>query len=333
MSGEILQEVKSSLIKIKKIFGVENTVISQRDGSPIESAGIWLSKNEIFGVCSSTAAIFNVAEHLHKKALNYILIDGVRAKILVAPLRNTNLPKSFNEKQLREVNNTVSSFSDTEYFIAITTRPKTNLGSIFIGMRNTLNSINEILENSEIEFKPPLRTFSENEVKNILESFSVKEDDETSSNIDIFSLKISAKLSSKIRDLVFDYSKNVPGVKHACITLNGGYPLCKFTLDPIIEAEGAMSFSLFDTSKRILYMLKKDTINNVLCETKNYSHFIYNLNGGIFSTFVSKGEKRLGLLRLLIPQYVRTMNDYLKEADKTPESLFNIKQILEELNI
>jgi len=333
LSGEILQEVKNYLIKIKKIYGVENTVLSQRDGSPIESAGIWLSKNEIFGVCSSTAAIFNVAEHLHKSALNYILIDGERAKILVAPLRNSTGKIKNNTSILENSGSNYDLSSNTDYFIAITTRPKTNLGSIFIGMKNTLNSIRDLLEKSGLEFKPPLRSFSEDEVKNILNAFSVKEDEQTSSNIETFSLKITANLSSRLRDLIFDYSKNVPGVKLACITLTGGYPLCKFTLDPMLEAEGAISFSLFDTSKRIIYMLKKTTINSVLCECSTYSHFIYNLDGGIFSTFISKGEKRLGLLRLLIPQYVKTMNQYLREAEKTPETIFNIKQIFEELNI
>ena len=333
MSGETIQEVKRHLVNIKKIYGVENIVLSQRDGSPVESAGIWLSKNEIFGVCSSTAAIFNVAEHLHKKSLNYILIDGIRAKILVAPLKNLDHALQSNELQIDSSNLGVDITPETEYFIAITTRPKTNLGSIFIGMKKTLNSIREILEDSNMEFKPPLRSFSEDEVKNILDSFSVKEDEETTSKINTFSLRITAELSSKIRDLVFDYSKNVPGVKLACITLTGGYPLCKFTLDPLIEAEGAISFSLFDTSKRIIYMLKKTPINSVLCECSNYSHFIYDLNGGIFSTFISKGEKRLGLLRLLIPQYVKQMTGYIKEVDKSSDDLFNIKQILEELNI
>ena len=336
MSGDVIQEIKSHLIKIKKIYGVENIVLSQRDGSPIESAGVWLSKNEVFGVCSSTAAIFNVAEHLHKEALNYILIDGVHAKILVAPLRNSDSSIRMNNLQMTDMNSNPHKFSDTEYFIAITTRPKTNLGSIFIGMKNSLNSIRASLENSEIDFKPPLRTFSSDEVESILNSFSVKEDDEVNSNINTFSIKITANLSTKIRDLVFDFSKNIPGVKLACITLTGGYPLCKFTIDPLIEeAEGAMSFSLFDTSKRIIFMLKKTSLNSVLCECSNYSHFIYDLTGGIFSTFIAKGVKqqKLGLIRLLLPQYIKTMNGYLGEVDKTPDDLFNMKQIFEELNI
>jgi len=331
MSNEILQKVKTNLTKIKKIYGVENIVLSQRDGSPIESVGIWLNKEEIFGVCSSTAAIFNVAEHLHKNELNYILIDGLHNKILVAPLRNSG--NSLISSKLNHQNSAKIFVPNTEYFLTVTTKVKTNLGSIFVGMKTTLLSIQRTLENSGLEFKPPLRSFSENEVKTILESFSVKENDEIINNINTFSIKITPELSTKIRDSLFDYSKNVPGVRLACITLTGGYSLCKFSLDPLLDSEGAMSFSLFDTSKRILYMLRKDMINSILCECTNYSHFIYDLSKGIFSTFISKGEKRLGLLRLLIPQYINQMNNYLKEADKSSEDLLNVKQIFEELNI
>ena len=340
MSEEVRRNVKTHLDVIKRIYGVENIVLSQRDGSPIESAGIWLSSKEVFGVCSSAAAIFNVAEHLHKSSLNYILIDGVRAKILVAPIRNSdNSPLTYGGQIDTSLLGNYRN-SETEYFIAITTRPKTNLGSIFLKMKKSLQSIRKILDESGLEFKPPLRSFSEEEVKNIFESFSVKEDDDTSSNISTFSLRVTAELSSRIRDLVFNYSKNVPGVKVACITLTGGYALCKFSIDPVIEAEGAISFSLFDTSKRIIYMLKKTPISSVLCDCANYSHFIYDLSGGVFSTFISRGEKRLGLLRMLIPQYVKQMTGYLKEADKIKEAdeipnegEFDIKQILEELNI
>jgi predicted regulator of Ras-like GTPase activity (Roadblock/LC7/MglB family) len=132
--------------------------------------------------------IFNVAEHLHKNELNYILIDGNRAKILVAPLRN--LDNSLISNSLNNQNSANLFEPNTEYFIAITTRPKTNLGSIFIRMKSSLLSIQETLENSGLEFKPPLKSFSEQEVKTILESFSVKENDEIINNINTFSIKI-----------------------------------------------------------------------------------------------------------------------------------------------
>ncbi len=315
--SEVLEIIKQQLKVIKSISGVENVILTQRDGQPIESAGIWLSKNEIFGVCSSTSAIFNVAEEIHKNRLNHILIDGERSKIVVTPLH-------------------LDHNAHSEFYLIITTKNVVNLGSIFIKMKKALKSIETLLSNSEKDYKPPLRSFSEEEIKEILDSFKVKDSIENNDNfIDTFMLQMSQQTSESIKSCILDFSKNVPGVKSASVTLNGGYSICKFVFDPLIDAEGAMSFSLFDTSRRIIWMLKKTNVKNVLCDTKQYIHFIYSLEkGSIFSCYIERGEdKRLGLFRLLIPQYVQNLKTYLKETDKKSVKTFNITQILNELNI
>ncbi len=85
----VIKKVEPLLKKLKKVPGVENAVLSQRDGGPIQWVGVWLNNREVFGVCSSTSAIFSVAEELHNGSLENILIDGERAKILVAPFHNS----------------------------------------------------------------------------------------------------------------------------------------------------------------------------------------------------------------------------------------------------
>lgn len=332
--SDVLQIIKQYLNVIKSIYGVENVVLTQRDGQPIESVGIWLSKNEIFGVCSSTSAIFNVAEEIHKDSLNYILIDGERSKILVAPLRLNHNYNHVSSSFQQDYGNPLSS---VEFYIVVTTKQNVNLGSIFIKMKKTLAEIQNVLVNSEKNYKPPLRSFNENEVKEILESFKVKDlnNENNEKIIDTFMIQMSSKISENIKGCVLDFTKNVPGVKLACVTLNGGYSICKFVFDSIIESEGAMAFSLFDTSRKIIWMLKKTNINNVLCDCNTYIHFMYNIDrGSIFSCYIERGEdKRLGLLRLLIPQYIQNLKFYLKEADKKTVETFNITQILNELNI
>ena len=89
------EKIKIHLDQIKQIKGVENAVLTQRDGNPIQSSGVWFSKDEIFNVCSAASAIFNVGIHLHPKDLKYILIEGKKAKILIAPL-NSPLHSSLN---------------------------------------------------------------------------------------------------------------------------------------------------------------------------------------------------------------------------------------------
>ncbi|MHA1380718.1 MAG: roadblock/LC7 domain-containing protein [Candidatus Helarchaeota archaeon] len=332
--SDVLQTIKQHLKVIKSIMGVENVILTQRDGQPIESAGIWLSKNEIFGVCSSTSAIFNVAEEMHKGALNYILIDGERSKILIAPLRVNNQKDNFldSTQKLKDSLNTVA-----EFYIIITTKNAVNLGSIFIKMKKTLITIENLLVNSNKNYKPPLRSFDENEINEILESFKVKNINDSNNEkiIDTFLLQMASSTSENIRNSVLDFSKNIPGVKLASVTLNGGYSICKFVFDSYLESEGAMAFSLFDTSRKIIWMLKKTNINNVLCDCKKYIHFMYHIEkGSIFSCYIQRGEdKRLGLFRLLIPQYVQNLRSYLKEANRNPVETFNLTQILNELNI
>ncbi|TFF85717.1 MAG: roadblock/LC7 domain-containing protein [Promethearchaeota archaeon] len=317
-----LTGIKSCLGRIKSITGVENVVLTQRDGQPVESSGVWLSRNEIFGVCSIVSAVFNVAEQLHSGNLNYMLIDGERAKILIAPINSGNNFES-------DLN--VSGFKGSEYFITITARLKVNLGAIMISMKDTIQSIGRIINGSGENFKPPLRSYDDNELKRILESFNVKEDGESQDTIDSENININETLSEKIRDCIFDFSKRVPGVKMASIALDGGYPFLNISLDSLnLQAEGALSYSLYDTSKRIISTLKKTPINNVLCECKQYSHFIYGIKKGIFSTFISSGQKRLGLLRLLIPQYVNWLSDYMIEASKIETPLLEIGNIFED---
>ncbi len=325
--------MKNHLVKIKKIAGVENIVLSQRDGAPIQSAGVWLSANEIFGVCSLTAAIFNVAEEIHTRSLNHILIDGVKAKILVAPLQNMNGYPATGHLYSPPPVNGQGQPEKVEYFIAITTKPKTILGTIFMKLKQILPSVRLILDNSNTEFKPPLRNFSENEVNNIFNTFSTKEEGGEISSISSGSMMISSDLREKIGSEMFHFSNNVKGVQVANITLNGGYPICDYSLDPTIQSKGPMSSTLFDASKRIIYMLKKTAITSVTCECKSYSHFIYHLNEGIFSTYISKGKVRLGLIRMMIPQYVRKINQHLAEIEKSSGPIIDYQALLEGLNI
>ena len=126
-------EVRINLEKIKATKGVENVVLTQRDGNPIQYSGVWLSKDEIFSVTAATSAIYNCGLQLHQDRLKYILIEGQKAKILLSPLRNYGNPtlNKIIEAQGLQGN-------DNEFFVAITTQPTSNLGGIFLKTRQAL---------------------------------------------------------------------------------------------------------------------------------------------------------------------------------------------------
>ncbi len=323
-----MQKVAKFLKEMRDIPGVENVTLSQRDGAPIKSVGVWLTRNEIFGVCSSTAAIFSVAEKLHNGNLNDILIEGGNAKILVAPIHNSGrriTAGDFSSSQS-------SATQKPEYFVALSASPKTSLGKIYVSLRKVLPPIKEILDDSDAEYLPPLRNYSVDEVREIFGNFSTKEEEGQLSPIDSGSLLITTELRQKIAGYIRKFTDTIPGVEIASVTLDGGYELINYSLHPHIRDEGVMSYSLFDASKRQIYMLKNTVIHSVTCKCKNYSHYIYYLDGGVFSAFISR-KVRLGLVRMAIKQYLKTISECLADIKKTSEARFNLGGLLKDFHL
>src|SRR4030043_1724510 len=149
----LTEQIRSTLEQIKMVKGVENAVLTQKDGNPIQSAGVWLSKDEIFGVCAAASAIYNVGVHLHTSELKYILIEGKKSKILIAPLKDSDPNSSIDRiLQLQGRSKAVDDF-----FIAISTQPQINLGGIFLQTRDSLKKMRRVLATSGESFLPPLR--------------------------------------------------------------------------------------------------------------------------------------------------------------------------------
>jgi len=338
MRGKLMdlkEKIGTYLDQIKRIRGVENAVLTQRDGNPIQSSGVWFSKDEIFNVSSATSAIYNVGIHIHPHDLKYILIEGRKAKILIAPLQGSirhSLNRIINKQGIFE--------SDNEYFIAITAQPDTNLGGIFLQTRECLKQIKTTLITSGESFKPPLIQFNEEQVQKILNSFNVKENEENQLEIKPFSLNLSDNLLFELRKVLNNFSIAIPDLHYAHVTIEGGFIASKILKqNPIqtknnIDKLSAMSYSLFQTANRCAWLLKKMNADTILLDCEYTFHFIYGMDRAIFSAEIGKFKQKLGLIRLIIPQFSRKINNILKEASqiKIPKT-FDIKSILGELII
>ena len=331
---DLKEKIGIHLDQIKQLKGVENAVLTQRDGNPIQSSGVWFSKDEIFNVSSATSAIFNVGIHLHPSDLKYILIEGKKAKILIAPL-NSPIHYSLNRLLIDQ------GILDNkhEYFIAITAQPDTNLGGIFLQTGECLKNIKTSLITSGESFKPPLIQFDHQKIQNIIQGFSIKENDDIDCKLSPFSLSFSERISIELRKVLNNFNTAVPDLKYAYITIEGGFIASKilktqnipnYQLDNI----SAMSYSLFQTANRCAWLLKKMNADSILLDCDNSFQFIYGLGKSIFSTEIGKSKQRLGLIRLILPQFSRRINKLIKEASELHDHrAFDIKTLLGELVI
>jgi len=322
------------LDQIKQLKGVENAVLTQRDGNPIQSTGVWFSKDEIFNVSSATSAIFNVGIHLHPKDLKYILIEGKKAKILIAPL-NSPLHTSLNK--ILETQGILDS--NHEFFIAITAQPNINLGGIFLQTNECLKKIKTTLITSGESFKPPLIQFNNQKIQSIIEGFNLKDTEELDLTLSSFSLSFSEAISLELRKVLKNISVTIPDLNYAFITIEGGFIASKILKKIDIDTEkldniSAMSYSLFQTANRCAWLLKKMQAERILLDCQNSFQFIDGLGKAIFSTEIGKQRQKLGLIRLILPQFSKKIDNLVKKASEIQDHrTFDIKRMLGELII
>jgi predicted regulator of Ras-like GTPase activity (Roadblock/LC7/MglB family) len=330
------EKIGIHLDQIKQLKGVENAVLTQRDGNPIQSTGVWFSKDEIFNVCSAASAIYNVGIHLHPKDLKYILIEGKKAKILIAPLNNP-LHSSLNK--ILEQQGILGPDNNHEFFIAISAHPNVNLGGIFLQTSECLRKIKTTLITSGESFKPPLIQFNNQKIQNIIEGFNVKENESSNLKVSSFSLSFSHDTSMELRKVLKDFSLTIPDLRYAFITIEGGFIASKILKKTALNKDNldqtsAMSYSLFQTSNRCAWLLKKMSAESILLDCENSFQFINGLNKAIFSTEIGKARQKLGLLRLILPQFSKKINSLLKKAAEIQDHrTFDIKKLLGELVI
>lgn len=289
MSHRVLDQVTPHLQTIKAVAGVENTVLVQRDGYPITSTGVWLSEKEIFGVCSASAAILSVARRLHRD-LTYVLIEGERSKFLLA-----TLPTAVN------------------YFLTTTTQSRINLGAILLQLDRAKTNLDSAL--SQDELVPPLRAFGHSEKDAIRQAFNVRESQQQWASAGTLNISITASAASRIGGIVEEFLTAIPSAQSGVVCLEGGYliPSQRFS-DGSKVRDSTLTYTLFDTSRKVAQLVKRTRIVQVLCDCGREQHFLYGLTGGLFSAVISKDTARLGLLRLVIPSYIAAIEDVLREA-------------------
>jgi len=289
---KVLNDIKCYLEKFREIYGVETAILSQRDGFPISIVGVWLSEDEIFGVCSSSSAIYAAAQQLSKGLLNYLFIEGNRVNMVISPLQDLR-----------------------EFCFTIVTRPRVNLGAIFLKMHETFFLLrNAVLNLSDI--KPPLRKFTEDEIKNILKSFLVKPGEEAVNEIKHEMLELDGASLGSIRRSLEELLTLIKEIELVSLIYEGGYLVLSLSRSGecnVTGSEDVLAYSLMDTATRLMWITKKTVVERVMCDCKNYMFFIYDLGGCILVIKTVKGQIKLGFLRLIINSCINKIQNILRE--------------------
>lgn len=291
--NELKEKIERRLEAIRDLKGVEGVLITQREGNPIQSSGVWLSKDENFSVSSAISKIYNSALRLHPKGFFFVLIEGRKGKVSIAPLKATKdtLPALVFEEQ--------GIIEDYEYVITIVTLPNVNFGSIFFQINNDLLKMKQILTASGENFKPP---------REFLDQFELQGDVSKKQQSPNYAAILSKKSSQHLSEVLNNFSIAVPDLKYSVLLLEGGFIAAKIVKEELnhrepLEAIATTTYSLFQTSKVLARILTKMEVKSILFDCETSFQFIYRGEKVLLNSHVNKGKYKFGLLRLTIPQF------------------------------
>ena len=146
-------------------------------------------------------------------------------------------------------------------------------------------------------------------------------------------------ISMELRKLLNNFSIAIPDLKFACISTEGGFiasKLIKTTkkTEEDLYKNSAMTYSLFRASNQYAWLLKKMNADSILLDCDDKFQFIYGLGKAIFSDEIGKSRQKLGLIRLILPQFSNKIRNLIKQAFEIQNSnIFDINKSIKELNL
>jgi predicted regulator of Ras-like GTPase activity (Roadblock/LC7/MglB family) len=131
-------------------------------------------------------------------------------------------------------------------------------------------------------------------------------------------LQITPELANSLDQTIKNFVKMLPGILSSAVILKGGYLLSNYNAPS--ENHAAMVFSLFDTAKRLAWLIKSMYVSQVLCMSGHINHVIYELDSAMFSTNLDQNQTRLGMVRLLVGSVIKDLNKTLDtvQTEKRP---------------
>lgn len=287
----ILEDIKASVPCIDGIF------LTQRDGNPIASTGVYLSQDEILSVSAGTAAIFNACIILHGRFLEHLVIDGARWKVLIQPLTRAK-----------------------NYFLTITYRSLLNMGHLQRQLEPFAERIQERLDSSGYDFVPPLREYNKKKLDMMLAHFKSKASKSGDAVVQCFSYPMKEETPSRCNAILKNMNKVVQGFIYGSVAFRGGFLLTwsqrveKFNLAP--HSEIAVSFSIWNVARSYLDYLKRTILQSIYMDCGEYVQFISAKENILMSLYLAKGRQVTGFLRMTLMHYLDLLLEQLKGTER-----------------
>jgi len=294
---EIEEIVGPLMEQIKRLKGVERVLLFHKDGFPIWSSGRQFTNEELMKIGMVTSQLHYLGSNLRPDEEKYVLIESRMGKILILPLS-----------------------SEHKFFIVLVAQPNINLGGLYQQSTDIFNQIKNALHSSGKSFKalkPEINdTLFIEKVRKMTNSYQATDFDEKTHVLDI-----NENLKMHFRKAYNSIERAIRDLKHYVITSNTGQLVSYYIKEPSITEEeikilSLRSFYLSQFAAWAADMLKqkKLKVDSILIDYFASFQFINPLKNGLFIIEIGKMQQKLGLIRLILPQFSKRLENLLDDV-------------------
>jgi len=323
-SHRLTDYLRDQCDRLREIPGVHNIVVIQKDGYPIVSSGLWLSKDDIFNVSSITAAIQSAIKRIHRD-IKYNMIETRGLNLIIFTAKNIDLN------------------------LIVTTNKNANLGGLFIALDKFIKENFDVLKKIEQLSNMPLIEYDKSKMDMIYRNFNVAEDkvfDIQNNNLStsIFNslnaVIIDKELGKRVNDIVGTFITSIKQKIRISIVGENGFKL--FSSDNLkINFTDAFIYAIFETATKLLFDTFEEQVEQITVFHDNGFRLLYSLDSYVLNVEVYDLKVRLGLIRLLVNSLKRSiLNEFQKTSylshkafGRTEKIEITGSEILEELKI
>ncbi|MHA1596999.1 MAG: hypothetical protein ACTSVF_02810 [Candidatus Asgardarchaeia archaeon] len=301
-----IREVKGLCEELRKIRGVENIILTTRDGYPISICGLWTSKRDVFDMCSITAAL-NTAISQMVRGYQYTLVEGSYSKLAIFPLGRS-----------------------LEAYISVMMRGDTNLGSLILKSKNTIEKIVGIIDKMRGILEAPLVEFRDEDISMIVENMNIIngfERGEQRIEDQYKDINLSVDSVRRINELVEEFKNKIPSVMEVYIAGDGGYPV--YSSEPYVYDKVNFYYSTFDLSSKLIFSLKRERVGSMLIKTKDRYYIFKRLKGSTLVVLSEVSRTKLGLTRILMESLKGAVDRIMSESLSSTRPTFFDEDYLE----
>ena len=287
--AEHLQEITNSQI-------IDNIILLQKDGYPIQANGVWVSKLEVFELCNAVSLLYYFSHRILESSTR-VSIKSDGRKFIITSLSYILQDFDLLDKNKKELD----KGEKNRYLMVFTLKDKNlPLREVFRNIKDEVTKIWNLLRTTDNRIKNIQPRLTDDQIQEVLKGFDIKNNSNQVEQIN------KARLTRKMDDL-YNLITYYPNFKQISVFYQGKLVYSKLdkertSQNNLKDSENSEKYlRIFQNALKVSWILKRVNPEIIILDSENYYGLISGFKESINFLKISKTNGRIAIIKDIFP--------------------------------